>query len=162
MPITSNPDAFYLSNEDFFDRFGFEKPRAAENQRGAPPSMQGASTSESPFSPVMKARAADSDSGWVSDSGGGGEVDSEKINREAGYGSHGDGNVRAEAMGDGPDGEVGRGAASEGVEEVIFYCKAGVRSRAAARMAREWAGVSVGDMKGGWMEWEGNGGPVER
>ena len=48
------------------------------------------------------------------------------------------------------------------MEEVIFYCKAGVRSRAAARMAREWVGIRAGDMKGGWMEWEKNGGKVER
>ncbi|KAL8788814.1 MAG: hypothetical protein Q9213_001485 [Squamulea squamosa] len=26
MPITSNSDAIYLSREDFYDRFGFEKP----------------------------------------------------------------------------------------------------------------------------------------
>ncbi|KAM0797293.1 Rhodanese-like domain-containing protein, partial [Usnea florida] len=71
MPLTSNPDAFYLDGGAFFERFGFEKPRA---------------------------------------------------------------------------------------REVIFYCKAGVRSRAAARMAREWVGVRAGDMKGGWMEWEAKGG----
>jgi len=50
----------------------------------------------------------------------------------------------------------------EGVEEVIFYCKAGVRSRAAARLAQEWQGVRVGDMRGGWMEWERSGGEAER
>ena len=49
-----------------------------------------------------------------------------------------------------------------GVDEVIFYCKAGVRSRAAARMAREWEGVRVGDWTGGWIEWEGRGGGSER
>ena len=49
--------------------------------------------------------------------------------------------------------------------EVIFYCKAGVRSRAAARMAGMeggWKGVEVGDLGGGWLEWEKNGGKVER
>ena len=65
----------------------------------------------------------------------------------------------------------GEGEGEEGVEydgkegaadSVIFYCKAGVRSRAAARMAREWKGVRVGDMSGGWVEWEGRGGEVER
>lgn len=58
--------------------------------------------------------------------------------------------------------EVEGGEGKGGVEEVIFYCKAGVRSRAAARMAREWVGVRAGDMKGGWMEWESRGGEVER
>lgn len=61
-------------------------------------------------------------------------------------------------------GEDGAEGKEEGkrVEEVIFYCKAGVRSRAAARMAREWVGIRVGDMTGGWVEWEGRGGEVER
>ena len=70
-------------------------------------------------------------------------VDSEGVNRTAGYGKE-------------------EGGEDKGVEEVIFYCKAGVRSRAAARMAREWVGIRAGDMKGGWMEWEKNGGKVER
>lgn len=91
MPLTSNPDAFALSADDFFDRFGFVRPGTAREE------------------------------------GGDGEEEEE-----------------------------------EGVEEVIFYCKAGVRSRAAARMAREWVGVRAGDMRGGWMEWEGRGGEVER
>lgn len=129
MPITSNPDAFYLSDEDFFDRFGFEKPKAVRGSRPA-------STSESPYSGRAKEREARS--GLNADDG----ADSADVNREAGYGK-----------------EDGQG---KGVEEVIFYCKAGVRSRAAARMAREWMGVQAGDMKGGWMEWEGRGGDVER
>ena len=45
-----------------------------------------------------------------------------------------------------------------GVEEVIFYCKAGVRSRAAAQMAREWKGVRVGEMRGGGWSGRGEGG----
>lgn len=51
------------------------------------------------------------------------------------------------------------------VKEVVFYCKAGVRSKAAARLAGGvggWDGVKVGDMRGGWVEWEKRGGPVER
>jgi len=51
------------------------------------------------------------------------------------------------------------------VEEVVFYCKAGVRSRTAARMAvgeGGWRGVKVGEMGGGWLEWEVKGGEVER
>lgn len=107
MPLTSNPDAFYLNEGDFFDRFGFAKPQR----------------------------------------------------RRAG----GDGDGEGVGVGDGmsvekEEEEKGK----EGVEEVIFYCKAGVRSRAAARMAREWGGVRIGDMTGGWMEWERKGGPVER
>lgn len=51
------------------------------------------------------------------------------------------------------------------VAEVVFYCKAGVRSRTAARLAGGeggWEGVRVGDWGGGWLEWEGKGGEVER
>ena len=50
-------------------------------------------------------------------------------------------------------------------KEVIFYCKAGVRSRAAARMAGMdggWRGVKIGELPGGWLEWEKNGGSIER
>lgn len=132
MPITSNPDAFYLSDEDFFDRFGFEKPKAAKKSGES----GGGSMSQPPYSPKAKEREANS--GLNAENG----VDSAEVNREAGYGKIG-----------------GEG---EGFQEVIFYCKAGVRSRAAARMAREWEGIKAGDMKGGWMEWEGRGGEVER
>lgn len=132
MPITSNPNAFYLGDEDFFDRFGFEKPKAGKKSGGS----SGGSRSESPFSPTAKEREASS--GLNAEDG----VDSAGVNREGGYG------------------EIG--GEGEGVQEVIFYCKAGVRSRAAARMAREWEGIKAGDMKGGWMEWEGRGGEVER
>lgn len=50
------------------------------------------------------------------------------------------------------------------VTEVVFYCKAGVRSRAAARLARGWEGegVRVGEYKGSWVEWVGRGGVVEQ
>ena len=40
-----------------------------------------------------------------------------------------------------------------------------MRSKAAARLAGGeggWDGVKVGDMRGGWIEWEKRGGPVER
>lgn len=130
MPITSNPDAFYLSDGDFFERFGFEKPGAV--RRSAP-----ASGTESPFSAEAKDREARS--GLNAEDDG---VDSADVNRAAGYGE--------------------KGGEGEGVQEVIFYCKAGVRSRTAARMASEWVGVKTGDMKGGWMEWEERGGEVER
>ncbi len=141
MPLTSNPDAFYLSNEDFFDRFGFEKPRAAGT---APASSSDGeaegrkvATDGNPFSTRMKEREANS--GLNADG-----VDSMKVNEDAGAASIGDG---------------GHG---EGVEEVIFYCKAGVRSRAAATMAREWEGVKVGQYAAGWVGWEKEGGRSER
>lgn len=138
MPLTSNPDAFYLSNDDFFDRFGFEKPRSPKSTPSSSPSPSTAS-SESPYSPKMKEREANSGLNFDNDS----KFDSMQGNNEVAGGGEGEGE-------------------GEGVEEVVFYCKAGVRSRAAARMAREWAGIRVGDMKGGWMEWEGKGGAIER
>ncbi|KAI0425550.1 Rhodanese-like domain-containing protein [Xylaria sp. FL1042] len=46
--------------------------------------------------------------------------------------------------------------------EVVFYCKAGVRSRAAAGMAREAGWKDVGEFPGSWVEWHGKGGDVER
>jgi len=42
-------------------------------------------------------------------------------------------------------------------EEVVFYCKAGVRSRMSALLAKE-AGWTVGEYRGSWMDWEKNGG----
>ena len=44
----------------------------------------------------------------------------------------------------------------------MFYCKAGVRSRAAAALAREGGWEGVGEFPGSWMEWEGRGGEIER
>ena len=72
IPITSSPDAFFISAEEFEDRFGFERP------------------------------AAD--------------------------------------------------------KEVVFYCKAGVRSRAAAELAKGAGWKDVGEYPGSWMEWEKRGG----
>ena len=49
--------------------------------------------------------------------------------------------------------------------EVVFYCKSGVRSRAAARMAAQAEprfGGRVGEFPGSWKEWESQGGAVER
>lgn len=46
--------------------------------------------------------------------------------------------------------------------EVVFYCKAGVRSRAAASLAKEAGWTSVGEYPGSWLDWESNGGQVER
>jgi rhodanese-related sulfurtransferase len=47
--------------------------------------------------------------------------------------------------------------------EVVFYCKSGVRSRAAARLAAQAGfGGSRAEFPGSWMEWEARGGRVER
>ncbi|KAJ9131171.1 hypothetical protein NKR23_g11850, partial [Pleurostoma richardsiae] len=46
--------------------------------------------------------------------------------------------------------------------EVVFYCKAGVRSRAAAGLAREAGWTKVGEYPGSWLDWEGKGGKIER
>ena len=47
--------------------------------------------------------------------------------------------------------------------ELVFYCKAGVRSRAAAALARDagWNAV-VGEYPGSWVDWVARGGKVER
>jgi len=134
MPLTSNPDAFYMSNEDFLDKFGFEKPRAATtSDSGGEADGREAVADGNPFSSKMKEREADS--GLNADG-----VGSRIVNHEADTASVG----------------------GKGVEEVIFYCKAGVRSLAAARMAREWEGVKIGQYAEGWVGWEKRGGKAER
>ncbi|KAK6211809.1 Thiosulfate sulfurtransferase rdl2, mitochondrial [Pestalotiopsis sp. IQ-011] len=47
-------------------------------------------------------------------------------------------------------------------DEVVFYCKAGVRSRAAAGIAREAGWSKVGEYPGSWADWTGKGGKIER
>lgn len=42
--------------------------------------------------------------------------------------------------------------------ELIFFCKAGVRSRAAAELARRAGYENVGEYGGSWLDWEKNGG----
>ena len=46
-------------------------------------------------------------------------------------------------------------------QEVVFYCKAGVRSRAAAELAKQGGWKKVGEYAGSWLDWEKNGGPRE-
>ncbi|KAL2754583.1 hypothetical protein ACRALDRAFT_2028958 [Sodiomyces alcalophilus JCM 7366] len=46
--------------------------------------------------------------------------------------------------------------------EVVFYCKAGVRSRAAAVLAKEAGWTNVGEYPGSWVDWEDNGGKVQK
>ncbi len=45
---------------------------------------------------------------------------------------------------------------------VVFYCKAGVRSRTAAGLAREAGWNHTGDYSGSWLEWFDKGGKAER
>ncbi|TVY48072.1 Thiosulfate sulfurtransferase RDL2, mitochondrial [Lachnellula occidentalis] len=45
--------------------------------------------------------------------------------------------------------------------EVVFFCKAGVRSKAAAELARQAGWGKVGEYKGSWLDWEGKGGKIE-
>jgi 3-mercaptopyruvate sulfurtransferase SseA len=76
IPLTSAPDAYFLSAEEFEERFGFEKP---------------------------------------------------------GLGT-----------------------------EMVFFCKAGVRSRAAAQLAKRAGYEKVGEYGGSWMDWVEKGGVRER
>lgn len=46
--------------------------------------------------------------------------------------------------------------------EVVFYCRAGVRSRAAAGLAKEAGWTNVGEYPGSWLDWAEKGGKVER
>jgi rhodanese-related sulfurtransferase len=44
---------------------------------------------------------------------------------------------------------------------LIFYCKAGVRAKAAAGLAQHAGWESVGEYPGSWLDWDANKGPVE-
>ncbi|RFU78393.1 rhodanese domain [Trichoderma arundinaceum] len=44
---------------------------------------------------------------------------------------------------------------------LLFYCKAGVRARAAAGLAQHAGWTSVGEYPGSWLDWDLNKGPVE-
>ncbi|KAK1641194.1 Rhodanese-like domain-containing protein [Colletotrichum phormii] len=46
--------------------------------------------------------------------------------------------------------------------ELVFYCKAGVRSRALATLARDAGWTKVGEYPGSWLDWAKKGGEVER
>ncbi|GKT59072.1 rhodanese domain-containing protein [Colletotrichum tofieldiae] len=46
--------------------------------------------------------------------------------------------------------------------ELVFYCKAGVRSRAAAALAKEAGWTRVGEYPGSFLDWQEHGGEVER
>lgn len=48
-------------------------------------------------------------------------------------------------------------------DEVIFYCRSGVRSKAAAELAKQAGfGGTVSEFPGSWLEWEKQGGKAER
>ncbi|KAL9051854.1 MAG: hypothetical protein Q9162_005744 [Coniocarpon cinnabarinum] len=47
-------------------------------------------------------------------------------------------------------------------KEVVFYCKAGVRSSAAAKLASQSGYTKIGEYRGSWLDWNRNGGKVER
>ncbi|KXH37830.1 rhodanese-like domain-containing protein [Colletotrichum simmondsii] len=46
--------------------------------------------------------------------------------------------------------------------ELVFYCKAGVRSRALATLARDAGWNKVGEYPGSWLDWAKKGGEVEK
>lgn len=46
--------------------------------------------------------------------------------------------------------------------ELVFYCKAGVRSRAAAQLARDAGWAKIGEYSGSWLDWDKLGGEVQR
>ncbi|KAF2205735.1 Rhodanese-like protein, partial [Delitschia confertaspora ATCC 74209] len=39
-------------------------------------------------------------------------------------------------------------------KELVFYCKAGVRSAAAAQLAKQGGYEKVGEYRGSWLDWE--------
>ena len=45
---------------------------------------------------------------------------------------------------------------------LMFYCKAGVRARTAAQLAQSAGWTLVSDYPGIWLDWEAQGGEVER
>lgn len=47
-------------------------------------------------------------------------------------------------------------------KELVFYCKAGVRARAAAQLAHSAGWDKIGDYAGSWLDWEAQKGPVEK
>lgn len=47
-------------------------------------------------------------------------------------------------------------------KEVVFFCKAGVRSSAAANLASQSGYEKIGEYRGSWLDWTANGGKVEK
>lgn len=46
-------------------------------------------------------------------------------------------------------------------QEVVFYCKAGVRSSAAAGLAQQAGYEKVGEYRGSWLDWAAKGGKIQ-
>ncbi|KAK4505960.1 hypothetical protein PRZ48_003925 [Zasmidium cellare] len=46
-------------------------------------------------------------------------------------------------------------------KEVVFYCKSGVRSSAAAQLAQQLGYAKVAEYRGSWLDWEKNGGKAK-
>jgi rhodanese-related sulfurtransferase len=46
--------------------------------------------------------------------------------------------------------------------EIVFYCKAGIRSKNAAGLAKQAGFSNVKEYPGSWDDWVGNGGEVKR
>ena len=104
VPVTSAPDSFHLSAEEFEDRYGFALP---------PKSL-----------PTQKTVSGEQ----------------------------------------GNEGEAQEGQEQEAGarNEILLYCKAGVRSRAAAALARDAGWTAVGEYPGSWVDWVARGGKIER
>ncbi|KAK5175508.1 uncharacterized protein LTR77_000647 [Saxophila tyrrhenica] len=47
-------------------------------------------------------------------------------------------------------------------QEVVFYCKSGVRSSAAANLAQQIGYSNVSEYRGSWMDWQKNGGAASK
>ena len=47
-------------------------------------------------------------------------------------------------------------------KEVVFYCKAGIRSSAAAKLASDNGYAKVGEYRGSWLDWTKNGGQIQQ
>lgn len=46
-------------------------------------------------------------------------------------------------------------------DEVLFYCKAGIRSEQSATLAKKAGYVNVNEYRGSWNDWVANQGPIE-
>jgi rhodanese-related sulfurtransferase len=46
--------------------------------------------------------------------------------------------------------------------EIAVYCRSGVRSRAAAELAKAAGWTNVGEYPGSWLDWAAQGGKVQR
>lgn len=47
-------------------------------------------------------------------------------------------------------------------KELVFYCKSGVRSSAAAQLAQQIGYQNVAEYRGSWLDWEKNGGEAKK